>query len=116
MKHEAVLIMASEGNQAGVRSAAFASGWTRLYQAEDYYFDLSFKPQDQQGLLMGQVLRSEGGSLPSPAQATLLSPDGSVQLSEPVSASGGFRMEVSEIAGCHLEVQLDQATFAVLLA
>lgn len=116
MKQEAILIMESQPNQAGLRSSAFTSGWTRLYQAQDYYFDLSYKPDEDHGLLMGQVLRAAGGSLPSPAQAALLSSDGSPLLTEPVSDSGSFRMAVQEITGHRLEVKLDQTTFEVLLA
>lgn len=108
--------MEAQPNQAGLRSSAFASGWTRLYQAQDYYFDLSYKPEDDQGLLMGQVLRATGGSLPSPAQAALLGSDGSPLLTEPVSDSGSFRMTVGDITGHRLEVKLDQTTFEVLLA
>ncbi|MDW8426701.1 MAG: hypothetical protein RMK51_12270 [Meiothermus sp.] len=116
MKEQAILIMSSEGTtRPGLRSAASSSGWTRLYQARDYYLDLSYKHDGEQGLLLGQVLR-EGGASFGTARVALLSPEGTPLQSEELAPNTGFRMVVSDLTDHRLELTLDQTTFDVALS
>ncbi len=115
MKEQAILIMSSEGTQQpGLRSAARA-GWTKLFQAADYYLDLSFKHDGQQGLLLGQVLR-EGGTSFNSAKVALISPQGTRLQTEEVAPNTGFRLVVDDVADHRLELTLDQTTFDVALS
>ncbi len=115
MKEQAILIMSSEGTQQpGLRSVARA-GWTKLFQAADYYLDLSYKPDGQQGLLLGQVLR-EGGTSFNSARVALVGPQGAHLQTEEVTPNTGFRMAVGDVAAHRLELTLDQTTFDVALS
>ncbi len=115
MKKQAILIMSSEGTQQpGLRSAA-RTGWTKLFQAGDYYLDLSYKHDGQQGLLLGQVLR-EGATTPHPARVALVGPHGIPLQTEEVALNTGFRMVLDDVAAHRLELTLDQTTFDVALS
>jgi hypothetical protein len=116
MKEQAILIMSSEGaNRPGLRSAAPSPGWTKLFQAADYYLDLSYKHDGQQGLLLGQLL-CEGGPSFSAAKVALISPQGTRLQTEEVAPNTGFRLVVDDVAAHHLELTLDQTTFDVALS
>lgn len=116
MKEQAILIMTSEGaTRPGLRSAAPSSGWTKLFQARDYYLDLSYKPDGEQGLLLGQVLR-EGGTSFGSAKVALVGPQGTHLQTEEVVPNTGFRMVVGDVAAHRLELTLDQTTFEVALS
>lgn len=115
MKEQAVLIMSSDGaTRPGLRSAATGSGWTKLFQARDYYLDLSYRHDGQQGLLLGQLLR-EGGASCS-AKVALVSPEGTPLQIEEVVPNTGFRMVVGDLAAHRLELTLDQTTIEVPLS
>ncbi|MCX7783016.1 MAG: hypothetical protein N2318_05165 [Meiothermus sp.] len=116
MNEQAILIMTSEGaTRPGLRSAAPSSGWTKLFQARDYYLDLSYKHDGEQGLLLGQVLR-EGGASFGTAKVALLSPEGTSLQSEEIVPNTGFRMVVGDVTAHRLELTLDQTTFDVALS
>jgi hypothetical protein len=55
---DAVLVMETRSPNVGLRTQAFTGGWSRLYQAGDYYLDLSFKPEVKNAVLMGRLLPS----------------------------------------------------------
>ncbi len=115
MKEQAILIMTSEGaNSPGLRTSATSAGWTRLYQAADYYLDLSYKHDGQQGLLLGQIL-CEGGASFGTAQVVLVGPGGVRQQTEGIAPNTGFRMVVGDLSAHHLELTLDQTTIQVNL-
>lgn len=116
MKEQAILIMSSEGTpQPGLRSAVPSAGWTKLFQAADYYLDLSYKHDGQQGLLLGQVLR-EGGTSFKSAKVALVDPQGRHLQTEEVAPNTGFRLVVGDVAPHRLELTLDQTTFDVALS
>lgn len=73
-QREAVLIVASQGGMPDVRSS-FGRSWTQLFQAGEYYIDLSLHPSYEAAVLRGQVL------LPG-AEAAI--PEGNVHLYDPV--------------------------------
>lgn len=116
MKEQAILIMTSEGApRPGLRSAAASSGWTKLFQARDYYLDLSYKHDGQQGLLLGQLLR-EGEASSGAARLTLVGPEGTPLQTEEIALNSGFRLVVGDVAAHRLELTLDQTTFEVALS
>ncbi|MCX8088976.1 MAG: hypothetical protein ACK40N_12795 [Meiothermus ruber] len=114
MKQQAILILTSEGTHPGLRTAP-GTGWTKLFQAADYYLDLSYKQDSEQGLLVGQVLR-EGGVSFSTGKATLLDPQGTPLQTAELTPKAGFRLTVGNLAEHRLELTLDQATFDVALS
>ncbi len=90
----AVLVMETLNSSLGLRTQAFTGGWSRLYQAGDYYLDLSFKPDVKNAVLTGRLL-------PSTPQERL---EGRVELrpvtggdgvETPLEESGVFRFECS---------------------
>ncbi|GIW33124.1 hypothetical protein [Meiothermus sp.] len=116
MKEQAILIMTSEGPPGpGLRSAAPSSGWTKLFQARDYYLDLSYKHDGQQGLLLGQLL-CEGKASVGAAKLTLVDPEGTPLQTEEVVPNTGFRLVVGDVAAHRLLLTLDQTTFEVALS
>lgn len=115
MKEQAILIMASDGvTRPALRSTSHGSGWTKLFQARDYYLDLSYKHDGKQGLLLGQLLH-EGGASCS-AKVALISPEGTPLQIEEVAPNTGFRMVVNDVTAHRLELTLDQATIEVALS
>lgn len=116
MKEQAILILTSEGaSRPGLRSAAPSSGWTKLFQAKDYYLDLSYKHDGQQGLLLGQLLR-EGEASSTVAKIALVGPEGTPLQTKEVAPNTAFRLEVGDVAAHRLELTLDQTTFEVALS
>lgn len=109
---DAVLVMETHNSNSGLRRQAFAGGWSRLYQAGDYYLDLSFKPETQNAVLLGRLL-------PSTPQERL---EGRVELrplaggdgiETPLEASGEFRFECSTSGEHALMVDLQGTTLRV---
>jgi hypothetical protein len=116
MKKQAILILTSEGSPGpGLRSSAPSSAWTRLYQANDYYLDLSYKRDGEQGLLLGQLLH-EGEASSGAARITLVGPEGTPLQTEEITLNSGFRLVVGDVAAHRLELTLDQTTFEVALS
>lgn len=114
MKQQAILILTSEGAHPGLRAAS-GTGWIKLFQAADYYLDLSYKQEGQQGFLFGQVLREGGVSL-AKGRATLLDPQGTPLQTAELSPKAGFRLPVGDLTAHRLELTLGQATFDVALS
>jgi len=110
MKYQAILI--TEASPGGVRSANFASSWSRLYQADNYYLDLFCKPDGSKASLLGQVLTSKGDTLPNSAQAVLFSSDDVLQ-TYPITADGTFRFTLEEAGPFRLEVNLPHGTLEI---
>ena len=109
-RYEAVLIMDSLETKSSVRSQAFSAGWSRLYQAGEYYVDLSLRLEGAHAVLMGHIL--------PPVGACDL--EGRVRLShargETVSElgrAGNFRLEVARGNLSGLEVDLGLETLSI---
>ncbi|GIW25287.1 hypothetical protein [Meiothermus sp.] len=115
MKEQAILIMTTEKDvHPGLRSTASGPGWTRLYQAKDYYLDLSYKPEGKEGVLLGQLLRE--GSSADPIKVALVGPKGTPLQTQEVLPNTSFRLAVGEIKTHHLEITLGQTTLEVALS
>ena len=109
---DAVLIMETRNSNAGLRTQAFSGGWSRLYQAGDYYLDLSFKPESKTAVLLGRLLpstpqeRLEG-------RVELLPVSGADGLEAPLHPSGEFRFECNTSGEHALMVDLQGTTLRV---
>jgi hypothetical protein len=109
---DAVLVMETRDSNVGLRTQAFAGGWSRLYQAGDYYLDLSFKAEPKNAVLIGRLL-------PSTPQERLegrveLRPvTGGEGLETPLEASGEFRFECNASGEHALMVDLQGTTLRV---
>lgn len=57
---EAELLMESHGLTPAVRGATFSQGWSKLFQADAYYLDLSFLPASLRGLARTAVRQRTG--------------------------------------------------------
>jgi hypothetical protein len=110
--YSAVLVMETRDSNRGLRTQAFAGGWSRLYQAGDYYLDLSFKPEVKNAVLIGRLL-------PSTPQERLegrvkLRPmTGGEGLEAPLEPSGVFRFECNVSGDQALMVDLQGTTLRV---
>ena len=109
---DAILIMETRTPKAGLRMQAFTGGWSRLYQAGDYYLDLTFKPDAKNAVLLGRLL-------PSSPQERL---EGRVELvpvaggdgfEAPLHASGEFRFDCNASGEHALMVDLHGTTLRV---
>ena len=107
----AVLVMESKGFAPAVRSAAFSGAWSKLYQADDYYLDMTLTPSGKTARLQGQLLAADGGPLPEGTVA-LYQGDEVVQ-SVSLGAAGDFYADVSEAHQYRLVVEMDDAILSV---
>ena len=107
----ATLVMESKGFAPAVRSAAFSGAWSKLYQADAYYLDMTLTPAGKTARLQGQLLASDGGQLPSGTVA-LYQGEAVVQ-SVPVGAAGDFYVDIGEAQQYCLSVELDDAVLRV---
>jgi hypothetical protein len=92
---DAVLVMETLNSSVGLRTQAFTGGWSRLYQAGDYYLDLSFKPDAKTAVLTGRLL-------PSTPQERL---EGRVEL-RPITGGDGIEAPLEESGEFRLECAL----------
>ena len=107
----AVLVMESTGFAPAVRSAAFSGAWSKLYQADDYYLDMTLTPSGKTARLQGQLLASDGGQLPSGTVALYQGEE--VVQSVSVGAAGDFYVDIGEAHLYHLSVELDDTVLSV---
>ena len=106
----AVLLMEAK-NPASTRSQA-TLGTTRLYKAEEYYLDLSSRPEETDTVLSGQILPVHA-STPSPRGEVWLR--GEVEASSSIGPSGDFHLTIAGDSGpLQLEIHLD--SFIILIA
>lgn len=108
---DAILVMESRGFAPAVRSAAFSGAWSKLYQADAYYLDMTLTPSGKTARLQGQLLKDDGGQLPGGTVA-LYQGDEVVQ-SVPVGAAGDFCVDVGEAHQYRLSVQLGDTVVSV---
>ena len=107
----AVLVMESKGFAPAVRSAAFSGAWSKLYQADDYYLDMTLTPSGKTARLQGQLLAADGGQLPGGTVALYQGEE--VIQSVPVGAAGDFYIDVSAAHQYRLSVELDDTVLSV---
>ena len=107
----ATLVMESTGFAPAVRSAAFNGTWSKLYQAEAYYLDMTLTPAGKTARLQGQLLASDGGQPPS-GTVTLLQGD-EVRQSVSVGVAGDFYVDIGEAHEYHLSVELSDTVLSV---
>ena len=107
----AVLVMESKGFAPAVRSAAFSGAWSKLYQADDYYLDMTLTPSGKTARLQGQLLASDGGQLPSGTVALYQGEE--VVQSVSVGAAGDFYVDIEEAHQYRLSVELDDSVLSV---
>ena len=107
----ATLVMESKGFAPAVRSAAFSNAWSKLYQADAYYLDMTLTPTGRAARLQGQLLASDGGQLPNGTVA-LYRGDIIVQ-NVPVGEAGDFHINIGETHEYRLNVELDNAVLSV---
>jgi hypothetical protein len=111
--YEAVLIMDAQRVSSSVRNQTVSSGWSRLYQAGNYYLDLTLQLGSASPVLLGRVVAVAGqnqiqGDLnvnPSPGHGS-----GAIT----VDATGFFRMELGHKTRSRVvTLELEDATVAV---
>lgn len=107
----ATLVMESRGFAPAVRSTAFSGVWSKLYQADVYYLDVTLTPSGRTARLQGQLLKDDGGQLPGGTVA--LYQDDEIVQSVPVGAAGDFYVDISEAHQYRLSVQLADTVFSV---
>ena len=107
----AILVMESKGFAPAVRSAAFSGAWSKLYQANDYYLDMTLTPSGKSARLQGQLLAADGGQLPEGTVA-LYQGDEVVQ-SVSLGAAGDFYADVAEAHQYRLVVEIDDTVLSV---
>ncbi len=107
----ATLVMESKGFAPTVRSAAFSGAWSKLYQADAYYLDMTLTPAGKTARLQGQLLASDGGQLPSGTIALYQGEE--VIQSVPVGAAGDFYVNIGEAHQYRLSVELGDTVLSV---
>ncbi len=68
---DAVLIMESRGLAPQVRGFHFTDFWSRLYKTNEYFLDITCRPDDAQSRLTGQVMLSSGEDIQETASVRL---------------------------------------------
>ena len=109
---DATLVMESKGFAPAVRSAALSGAWSKLYQADAYYLDMTLTPSGKTARLQGQLLMSDGGELPSGTIALYQGEE--VVQSVPVGAAGDFYLDIAEAHQYGLSVELDSTVLHVV--
>lgn len=85
----------------------FNRSWTRLFQADDHYIDLSLRPRDQAAVLRGQVLvPTDEDAIPQGA-VHLYDQDRSRIASVVLGASGTFSLELHTATHFQLLFELE---------
>lgn len=111
-KHEAHLVMESRGFAPHVRSFHFNDIWTRLYKTDDYFLDITCKPEGTQSRLSGQVVLNDGSDATERAKIFLYHHNQEVAAAE-VDDYGQFRLDVETNGTFDLEVKFSQAHITV---
>ena len=109
--YNATLVMESKGFAPAVRSAALSGAWSKLYQADAYYLDMTLTPSGKTARLQGQLLIGDGGALPSGTVALYQGKE--VMQSVPVGAAGDFYLDIAEAHQYRLSVELDDTVLAI---
>ena len=111
---EAELLMESTGLAPAVRGATFYQGWSKLFQADAHYLDLSFLPAGSTGTLQGQVLGGETFSNRDvQGDVTLYRDDGSVAARSRLGTDGDFSLNVAETHAYRLAVTFAETSLRV---
>lgn len=106
---EAILVMDSRTTSMALRSQSFGGAWNKLYKMDEYYLDLSLKPERDQAMLMGRLVNSglQVGSV------SLLSQDGECLRQVSLGEAGIFRLPVAQGGTYQLQMQLGEQQFVV---
>ncbi len=109
---QATLIMESRGLAPQVRSFHFTDLWSRLYKTEDYFLDITCKPDGDVSQLTGQVMLSSGLEPQEEAFIVLYKQDKEIAQSG-LDAFGQFRLNIEEHGLFDLQVRFPRAQITV---
>ena len=108
----ASLVMESRGLAPEVRSFHFTDLWSRLYKTEDYFLDITCKPQGDQSQLSGQVMLNNGRDATERAQIVLYQHNQAVAEAD-LDDLGQFKFDVEKNGIFDLELKFNEARITV---
>lgn len=106
---EAILVMDSRTTSIAVRSHN-AGAWNKLYKMDEYYLDLSLKPDGERALLLGKLVNPNPHATGS---VSLISPEGEPAGQAPLNDTGIFRLLVERSGTYQLQMRLGEQQFVV---
>lgn len=109
---QATLVMESRGLAPQVRSFHFTDLWSRLYKTEDYFLDITCKPEGEVSQLSGQIMLSTGLEPNQEAHIVLYQNNSQVAQSG-LDSFGQFKLDVNKHGTFDLEVKFADARITV---
>lgn len=107
---EAILVMDSRTTSIALRSQSFGGAWSKLYKMDEFYLDLSLKPERDQAMLMGRLVNSGpqvAGSV------SLVSQEGECLRQVSLNDAGIFRLPVTQGGTYQLQMLVGEQQFVV---
>jgi hypothetical protein len=108
----ASLVMESRGLAPNVRSFHFTDLWSRLYKTDDYFLDITCKPDGEHTQLSGQVMLNSGLEVTERAQIVLYHHNQAVAEAD-IDDYGQFRIDIDQHGIFDLEVNFPEAKITV---
>ena len=112
LNQQATLVMESRGLAPHVRSFHFTDLWSRLYKTEEYFLDITCKPEGEVSQLSGQIMLSSGLEPNQNAQVVLYHNDHEIAQAA-LDGFGQFKLNVTKHGSFDLEVKFQEARITV---
>ena len=109
---QATLVMESRGLAPQVRSFHFTDLWSRLYKTDDYFLDITCKPEGELSQLSGHIMLSSGLE-PEESANIILYKDNQEITQAGLDDFGQFKLDVDMQGTFDLEVQFGDARITV---
>lgn len=110
----AELVIESRGIAPMVRSFSFSDSWSRLYRAEDYYLDMTCKPQGRSTMLKGQLMLESTSDVQTEAVVTLSSNNQEISRAQ-LDDWGQFRLTLEQQGSYELVLKMPCLTLMIPL-